>query len=59
MRWPASPFTATEEGGTKLGPRDRGTTWIPSAEQRKQGGQITEGYRNHRIMPGDGYYVAV
>jgi hypothetical protein len=53
------PFASTEEGGTKLKPPNRGWDWVPAKENRRQGGLLTDSYGTSRILPGDGYYVAV
>ncbi|OIJ90302.1 NucA/NucB deoxyribonuclease domain-containing protein [Streptomyces monashensis] len=53
------PFASVAEGGTFYSPPNRGIAWVPSSEQRKQGGFLGTFYRTNRILPGDPFYVNV
>ncbi|MEV4254464.1 NucA/NucB deoxyribonuclease domain-containing protein [Spirillospora sp. NPDC049652] len=53
------PFASTAEGGTALSRTDRGTAWVPVAEQDSQRGLITGSHTSQRVLDGDPFYVGV
>jgi Deoxyribonuclease NucA/NucB len=53
------PFASTYEGGTALPASDRGTAWVPSTEQNKQGGQLNAFALANRVLDNDPYWVEV
>ncbi|PWI46209.1 hypothetical protein CK485_00185 [Streptomyces sp. ICBB 8177] len=53
------PFASTDEGGTALPATQRAVTWVPAAEQRKQGGMVSAFQVQNRVLKGDPFYVEV
>lgn len=53
------PFASTYEGGTSLSASNRGTAWVPSAEQNSQGGRASAFYNAERLLDDDAFWVAV
>lgn len=59
------PFAATWEGGKRLPPSQRGTAFVPTGENRSQGGRLSKFYLANRVLDatndetkGDAFNVA-
>jgi hypothetical protein len=53
------PFASTSEGRLAVPPEDRGTAWVPGAEQRSQGGLINAFVLKNRVLDDDPFFVDV
>jgi hypothetical protein len=53
------PFASTYQGGTAVSKPNRGTAWVPAAQQRSQGGLLSAFWKAFRVLDQDAFYVKV
>jgi hypothetical protein len=51
------PFRTTDEGGTRVGVRNRRTAWVPAAQEAAKNKDIAAFYAAGRVLPCDEFWV--